>query len=293
MSSDSDSARFQKLNDTNYAQWAIMMEAELVRKDLWTDIVEVLIIPPSETGDAGFDDNARELADKDADSRMAQRSLKSMAQARAEMILRVEGSQLSHMTSKDPLEIWETLKRVHQSRGFATSLALRRKFLTAAKQTSQSMQAWIGYIRQLAYDVEQVTDTLVPDQDIILALTLGLPSSYDNVVIGFDATPSDQLTLDLVITRLLNEETRQTSKSRSRAPAADKGPNEAMGAIPAKKASKTTNGRPICYYCQTPGHIASNCEKRRQEWGKTASTSSSVEHASAVEDIGISDDEAY
>jgi hypothetical protein len=75
-----------------------MIEAELFQ----TVIVGVLINPPSETGDAGFDDNAREFADKGADKRMAQRSLKSMAQARAEMILRVEGVRLSHITSKDP-----------------------------------------------------------------------------------------------------------------------------------------------------------------------------------------------
>ena len=47
-----------------------------------------------------------------------------MDEARAERILCVEDGQLSHMRSQDPLEIWETLERVHCVAGFATSLAL-------------------------------------------------------------------------------------------------------------------------------------------------------------------------
>jgi hypothetical protein len=36
-----------------------------------------------------------------------------------------------------------------------------------------------------------------------------LPPTYENFVIILDATPDEQLMLDLVITHLLNEESRQ------------------------------------------------------------------------------------
>ena len=39
--------------------------------------------------------------------------MKKMAEARAEIILRVEDSQLSHMRSWDPMEIWMALARVY------------------------------------------------------------------------------------------------------------------------------------------------------------------------------------
>ncbi|KAJ3728265.1 hypothetical protein C8R42DRAFT_558489, partial [Lentinula raphanica] len=77
----------------------------------------------------------------EVDVQKAKRKAEKMAQARAEMILRVEPGQLSHMTSKDPLEIWEKLQNVHRGRGFATSLALKRKFLTSKKGPTQKMQA--------------------------------------------------------------------------------------------------------------------------------------------------------
>ncbi|KAE9409714.1 hypothetical protein BT96DRAFT_766033, partial [Gymnopus androsaceus JB14] len=67
-----------------------------------------------------------------------------MAQAHSKMIHHVEPGQLSHMTLKDPMEIWEKLKNVHRGQGFATSLALKQKFLTSKKGRNQMMQAWIG-----------------------------------------------------------------------------------------------------------------------------------------------------
>ena len=51
------------------------------------------------------------------------------------------------------------------------------------------------------------TKIVVMDQDQILALTMGLSSFYDTIIINFDVTPADQLTLEHIITQLLNEVT--------------------------------------------------------------------------------------
>ncbi|KAK0183858.1 hypothetical protein F5146DRAFT_905930, partial [Armillaria mellea] len=67
-----------------------------------------------------------------------------MAEARAEMILRVDVEQLAHMDSKDPWEIWGNLQTVHHAQGFATSLSLRRKFLMAKMLERQGMESWVG-----------------------------------------------------------------------------------------------------------------------------------------------------
>ncbi|KAJ6605865.1 hypothetical protein B0H10DRAFT_1657796, partial [Mycena sp. CBHHK59/15] len=81
---------------------------------------------------------------KELETKVSKRNAQKMAEARAEMILRVDDGQLSHMRSRDPMEIWNDLRDVHRARGFATSLALRRKFLTVKKKEDQSMQSWIG-----------------------------------------------------------------------------------------------------------------------------------------------------
>jgi len=70
---------------------------------------------------------------------------------------------------------------------------------------SQSMESWIGNIRSRARRLE-IVDVKVSDEEIIVVLTAGLPQTYSTVV---DALDPDKLTLDFVITRLLNEEARQ------------------------------------------------------------------------------------
>jgi len=51
----------------------------------------------------------------------------------------------------------------------------------------------------------------VSKQDIILTLTMGLLTAFDPIIINFDSMSSNQLTLDHVISRLFNKETRQKS----------------------------------------------------------------------------------
>ncbi|KAJ7050373.1 hypothetical protein C8F01DRAFT_934667, partial [Mycena amicta] len=74
----------------------------------------------------------------------AARTEKKMAQARAEMIMRVEPGQLAHMRSKDPLDVWQDLHIVHRARSFAAALAQRKKFLAMKMGRGQSMTSWIG-----------------------------------------------------------------------------------------------------------------------------------------------------
>ena len=73
-----------------------MMEAELIQKGLWTDLVEIAIDANNKTDDV--------VAAKIA-AKMLKRKPEKMAQARAKMILCVEPGQLAHMTTKDPMEI--------------------------------------------------------------------------------------------------------------------------------------------------------------------------------------------
>jgi hypothetical protein len=83
----------------------------------------------------------------------------------------------------------------------------------------------------------ELSDIKFCDQDIILALTLSLPSSYDNVVISFDSIPPNQLTLDNVITCLTG------GISSSRPPCkVELNANEAMAAVPGCHGKVKTSG---------------------------------------------------
>ncbi len=135
-----------------------MMEAELTRRRLWTDIVEVEV-----DGDGKSESEILvELTTK-----LKGRDKQKMAEARAEMILRVDIGQLAHMDSKDPREIWGNLQTVHRAQGFATSLSLRRKFLTAKMLEGQGMGV-LGWADQTDGEGDGTGRIDVSDQDLIL-----------------------------------------------------------------------------------------------------------------------------
>ncbi|OBZ67206.1 hypothetical protein A0H81_13005 [Grifola frondosa] len=121
---DPSRTSFPLLVEGNYAEWAIQMEAELIRKKLW-DVVVMEVDTPEGLSVSETADWWQKLLDKRAKSRMAE--------ARAEMVRRVSGGQLVHLVSRDPAICWKTLAEVHRTHGFATRLALRRQFYRAMK----------------------------------------------------------------------------------------------------------------------------------------------------------------
>ena len=228
-----------QLNDSNYPEWAIRMEAILVQEDLWP-MVEISVNTEGKTVQETAVAKEKAKCTKD-----------KMARAQAEMILQVEDNQLVHMMSTDPMEIWQILQCVHQAAGFATSLSLRQKFLTTKKSDSQTMQSWIGYIQGLAFQMENANIAVI-DQDKILAITMGLPPSYDNVIINFNSMSPNTLTLNLVITCLLNEEVQQTTSALIKQ---EDHSDEAMAVSCTREI--------VCYFCDAKGHYKSDFPEKK------------------------------
>jgi len=180
-----------KLNGSNYYEWKMLMEALLVQRGLMEYV-----------------DGSKAKPVGSPNSKAVKDFMKRSAEARTEIVLHVEISQLAHVRDPDPTAIWSTLETVHCARGFATRLMLRHKFLTLRKSDKMSIQAWVAEVRRITFQLQEV-GVDVSNEDIILALTLGLPSSYEPFIISLDTTPSDQFTLDYVIVRLTNEEAQQ------------------------------------------------------------------------------------
>ncbi|KAF9009753.1 hypothetical protein BDZ89DRAFT_1024757, partial [Hymenopellis radicata] len=86
MSDDSTRISIAKLNNSNYGTWSMMIEALLTSKELFTDIVEVAV----DTVDDKGDPRAQSDIDAEIEKKLKKRSKTKMAQARSEMILRVE-----------------------------------------------------------------------------------------------------------------------------------------------------------------------------------------------------------
>ena len=189
------------------------------------------------------------------------RSKKKIADAYAEIVLRVEDSQLAHMRSRDPETVWDVLAQVHRARGLATRLALRRQFLTSVKGTEEAMSAWVGRVKATSHQLEDI-GVDISDEDTILALTMGLNKSYDSFIISLDTTPAEQLTLEYVISRMLNEEVRHDNvqahglvmkaKEESKVRVKKEEENVALAATHG-------DGSAVCWRCGKPGHLKAFC----------------------------------
>ena len=186
---------FLLLNDANYMQWAMWMEAELIEKGLWGQVFLVL-----DTAGKSDDEIKGEWV-----KAVAKRSAKKMSEARATMVKRVETLQLVHMCEWDPMIIWDKLMAAYQVCRLATQLAKCCKFLMVAKMADELITVWASCVKGVAFDLEDIGGT-VTDEDIIVVLTMGLGKEYVHFVASIDAMATQELTVDYVVTRMLNEE---------------------------------------------------------------------------------------
>ncbi|KAJ3533080.1 hypothetical protein NM688_g7332 [Phlebia brevispora] len=165
----------------------------------------------------------------------------------------------------DPMEIWEDLKKVHVARGLASQLALHRRWWRMVKGEKESMSAWIGQVKGAAHQLVKI-GVQVSDEDRILVLTNGLGSSYDSFVISLDATPAHELTLEVVVNRLLNEEVRRENRSEqdvkdwARLETAVMLARGSSGSGIAVKAGAQT-----CWSCGEVGHVKVKCPHRLKD----------------------------
>src|SRR5216684_7468979 len=184
-----------KLNNKNYEIWKILMEAILIHKQLHNVALGWMPRP------AGLP-NAMRVWDR------------KNQEAQAELQLAIEWDQLVHMTAKDASEIWAELECVHRSTGFTTRIGLKRQLWKMKMKDGQRMASWISDVKGIVFQLSQIR-VVVPDEDIILALTNGLPTPYNHFILMLDSTPSEVSNLNYIIRCLRTEETHQRTKSGS------------------------------------------------------------------------------
>ncbi|KAF8546970.1 hypothetical protein OG21DRAFT_1364839, partial [Imleria badia] len=93
----------------------------------------------------------------------------------------------------------------------------------------------------------------------IIVLTSGLPSEYDSVVVALDVVKPDELTLEITISRLLNEEERHLShKQLEDYKTSLKGEPDSDTTFTAH----TGKVNVTCFRCGKKGHFAKDCKEK-------------------------------
>jgi gag-polypeptide of LTR copia-type/Zinc knuckle len=114
----------------------------------------------------------------------------------------------------------------------------------------------------IAFQLRKIGVT-VHDEDPII-LTMGLPKSYNTFVISLNAIDTTTLTLDFIITHLLNEQSQQSDSNLCH-PSPDPGLAAATLISSGKHGSCTgfqahnNLAHIMCYKCSQKGHFQANC----------------------------------
>ena len=94
----------------------------------------------------------------------------------------------------------------------------------------------------------------VSTEDTILALMMGLNTSYDFFIISLNTTPVNQLNINLIISHMLNEEVQHENTGIQGVAVQSSKPE-----IKVKKEDCQGDGPVICWCCGIPGHFRAFC----------------------------------
>ena len=266
---------FDKLNESNYDDWKLQMEAYLEEKELF-----------------GFLDGTQVAPTTGPNSKSMRTYQQKQRLARAKLILAVEPSQLPHVRDEDPAVIWMNLSKIHSARGLGTLLMMRRNFFTMTMPADTSIATWVAQVRHAAYKLDEcyrleqaeyaTTDPLpsprhVTDLDKVMVLMSGLPSTFNSLLVYIAAIPISRLDFEDIVTRLLNEEQRQKPVASSVktvvTPVSPTLPSEIGTALPAISSERPgaraglasrISRKPVikCHKCGGVGHFRNQCPTR-------------------------------
>src|SRR5215475_1568408 len=204
--------------------------------------------------------------------------------AKHEIILAItptEAKRVIHLTTAR--EVWEGLKNHHQKASSANQFQLRFQLLNAKLKASEIIGEYSDRLRDLATQINSMTDEAasIKDQDLVLTLLNGLPDRYQMLITAM--SESDKLgDLEHVITSLKAQESREqgtdeqalfTGRGRGRGNRGNRGNRgQYRGQGRGQYRSRGQNSQRArfdgnCNYCDKYGHSEKFCYRKRDEQG--------------------------
>jgi len=245
----------EKFGGDEFHLWATKMEMLLSAQNLW-EIVVGNERRPTEGKDG-------ELAKLQSDFDLrARRAFSTIGLHLKDNVLRL----ISIAKIKSASELWEKLHETYGKQSGASRLFMKRRF---AKLRMESGERMMDFVTKVSAAVNEMAaaNIEISDEDVILQLLMGLPSSYDALVVNLESLPREQLTREYVTSRLHNEEMKQRERESE--------PGSAAAALFAgrrpmgRSAPHGTPSSTVCWLCGQSGHISRDCQQRPRGKGVT------------------------
>jgi hypothetical protein len=167
-----------KLTADNFSSWKLRIKLVLMDRGLWEHVEGSQATPPTTDND---------------DVKAAWRTKNH--QTLAQIVLTLSNSELPHVRKATTAqEAWKQICSVHEQKGLAAKVFLRRRFFSAKFKEGDTMQHHIINIRDMADKLEAM-DAPVSDDDIAMTLLCSLPEQWDYLIASME-TRSGRLSSD-------------------------------------------------------------------------------------------------
>lgn len=214
-----------KLNNTNFQIWKCKVELLLIKEDLWHTISSDRLAAPDE------------------------KWLKADRQARATVGLLVEDDQLRHIRdTSSAKEAWTALQSYHQKASLTNQVFLFKKICSMKLSENSDMESHLSAMLNSVDQLAALGETL-KEKMIIALLLCSLPESYNTLITALETKSENEITIELVKGKLLDEDRRRKNAKDH----TDERDDKALKTY-FKKFANTTQKQDVkdvtCFFCQ-------------------------------------------
>jgi len=255
-----------KLNNGNYQIWKYKVELLLIKDELWHTVSEIKLDNPDE------------------------KWLKADRQAKATIGLLVEDDQLRHIRDAvSAREAWHTLKSYHQKASLTNQVYLLKRLCNMRLEESGDMEAHINRTLNMVDELAALGEVL-KEKLIIAMLLASLPESYSTLVTALETRAEDELTLQLVKGKLIDEDRRRKDmrgyENKSEDTALKISHKHATQQKQVQKSKEFS-----CFFCKKQGHMKKDCTKYKR-WKENKEKANTVSNKNQGPDFcfGVTDD---
>lgn len=224
---------FDRLNDSNWATWRYRMELMLMKEDLWSTVKN----------------------DKPESAEITSAWTRKDEKARAMIGLALEDNQLVHiMEALSAQEMWEKLKGYHERGSLSNKIHVLRRLCSMRLVEGGNLSDHLMEASELVYRLARMGESL--KEHLVVAILLSsLPDSYDPLVTALEGRPEEDLKLDYVKGKLMDEWRR---KNVNQIPETEK---------VMKSFVQVENPRnvQVCHHCKQEGHFWRSCPVLMEE----------------------------
>lgn len=219
---------FEKLNGKNYTNWAYRMKLYLQKEKCW-DVIHLDNRPGNITI----------------------RNWTEMEQNASYHIgVLIEDSQLPFIKrTNSPREAWMELSKHHKKSSLTTKIRLLRKLYHKILPTDGNMEEHLLKLMQYYDELCQIGH-VVDDKQFVSIIMTSVGEEYDSLITALDCRNEDELTLDLVKCKLLDEYERKSKNQFS------ENQEESQSSV-----FKFSTKSYYCDFCKAKGHVKKSCPK--------------------------------